>query len=159
MIGAVQIPVLPGLLTALRSAPKSSCVCPVDSSFVLCADSENILVFHGELEEHLVLFAMLKTTEAPSAQRGRKNQKVRIMHNEKQVEQIMRTNQEILEKLCAEMRLIAAYGNLPLALKKRLYSAEYWAKYFMEINNALLKEHCKEQDNQLQTPTTRGDTF
>lgn len=62
------------------------------------------------------------------------------MHNEKSIEQIMRTNQEILDNLCKEMRIIAAYGNLSPALKKRLYSAEYWAKYFMGINNALIKE-------------------
>ena len=62
------------------------------------------------------------------------------MHNEKPSEQIMRTNQEIIENLCKEMRIIAAYGNISPALKKRLYSAEYWAKYFMSINNVLIKE-------------------
>ena len=62
------------------------------------------------------------------------------MHNEKPSEQIMRTNQEIIENLCKEMRIIAAYGNISPALKKRLYSAEYWAKYFIGINNALIKE-------------------
>ena len=63
------------------------------------------------------------------------------MHNQKpieQIKQIIRTNQEIIENLCKEMRMIAAYGNISPALKKRLYSAEYWAKYFMGINNALI---------------------
>lgn len=62
------------------------------------------------------------------------------MHNEKPFEQVIRTNQEILDNLCKEMKIIAAYGNLSPALKKRLYSAEYWAKYFMGINNALIQE-------------------
>ena len=66
------------------------------------------------------------------------------MHNKKPIEQIIRTNQEIIENLCKEMRIIAAYGNLSPALKKRLYSAEYWAKYFIDINNALIQEKLRE---------------
>ena len=55
--------------------------------------------------------------------------------SEKNYEQVIRTNQEILEGLCREMLTIAAYANISPALKKRLYSAEYWAKYMMRINN------------------------
>ncbi len=54
---------------------------------------------------------------------------------EKPYEQVMQTNQEILDSLCREMRIIAAYANISPALKKRLYAAEYWAKYMMQINN------------------------
>ena len=67
------------------------------------------------------------------------------MHNEKQHEQVIRTNQEILDHLCRDMRIIAAYGNISPALKKRLYSAEYWAKYFMGINNALIQQYWGEK--------------
>ena len=55
-------------------------------------------------------------------------------------EQVIKTNQEILDKLCQDMRIIAAYGNVSPALKKRLYSAQYWANYMMRINNSLIQE-------------------
>jgi len=63
------------------------------------------------------------------------------MHNEKPYEQVIRTNQEILDNLCRDMRIIAAYGNISPALKKRLYSAEYWAKYMMNINNGIIMQN------------------
>ncbi len=55
-------------------------------------------------------------------------------------EKLIERNLEIIENLCKEMRIIAAYAGISKALKKRLYSAEYWAKYFMNINNNLIKE-------------------
>ncbi|MBI2145728.1 hypothetical protein HYU22_00095 [Candidatus Woesearchaeota archaeon] len=67
------------------------------------------------------------------------------MQNEKPYEQVIRTNQEILDNLCRDMRIIAAYGNISPALKKRLYSAEYWAKYFMGINNGLIQQYWGEK--------------
>jgi hypothetical protein len=58
----------------------------------------------------------------------------------KQIEQVIKTNQEILDKLSQDMCIIAAYGNLSPALKKRMYSALYWAKYSMDINHNVLIE-------------------
>ncbi len=63
------------------------------------------------------------------------------MHNEKPYEQVIRTNQEILDGLCREMRIIAAYGNISPALKKKLYAAQYWANYMMGINNGIIKSN------------------
>jgi len=60
------------------------------------------------------------------------------MQHEKQVEQVIRTNQEILDNLCRDVRIIVAYGNISPALKKRLYCAEYWAKY---INNNIIMQN------------------
>jgi hypothetical protein len=56
------------------------------------------------------------------------------------IEQTIRNNSEILDKLGQDMRIIAAYGNLSPALKKRMYSALYWAKYAMDINHNVLRE-------------------
>jgi len=63
------------------------------------------------------------------------------MQHEKQVEQVIRTNQEILDNLCRDVRIIVAYGNISPALKKRLYCAEYWAKYMMDINNNIIMQN------------------
>ncbi|MBI2669497.1 hypothetical protein HYX14_06670 [Candidatus Woesearchaeota archaeon] len=57
-----------------------------------------------------------------------------------QIEQAIKNNSEILDKLGQDMRIIAAYGNLSPALKKRMYSALYWAKYAMDINHNVLRE-------------------
>jgi len=67
------------------------------------------------------------------------------MHTKKPYEQVIRTNQEILDNLCRDMRIIAAYGNISPTLKKRLYSAEYWAKYMMGINNNIIMQNWGEK--------------
>ncbi len=61
--------------------------------------------------------------------------------SENHKEQVIRTNQEVLDNLCQEMRIIAAYGNISPALKKRMYSAHYWAKYMMSLNNGLINQN------------------
>jgi hypothetical protein len=59
----------------------------------------------------------------------------------KQIEKMLENERELLEKFCLELNLIAAYGNLSPALKKRLGSSQYWVKYMLGINhNALLEE-------------------
>ena len=63
---------------------------------------------------------------------------------QKTIEQTIRNNSEILDKLGQDMRIIAAYGNLSPALKKRMYSALYWAKYAMDINHNFLREAVKQ---------------
>ena len=83
---------------------------------------------------------------------------------QKTIEQTIRNNSEILDKLGQDMQIIAAYGNISPALKKRMYtrlrvrnvkssgvtlrsyflvltySALYWAKYAMDINHNVLRE-------------------
>ncbi|MEK6937955.1 MAG: hypothetical protein V2A62_04990 [Candidatus Woesearchaeota archaeon] len=61
----------------------------------------------------------------------------------KQIEHLIKNNEELLDKLGQDMRIIAAYGNLSPALKKRMYSALYWAKYMMDINHNVLREEVK----------------
>jgi len=56
------------------------------------------------------------------------------------IEQIAKTNEEILDQFFKDIRSII-YAKLSMKAKlKMLYAAKYSAEYFMRINNAILKE-------------------
>jgi len=59
------------------------------------------------------------------------------------VEQIAKTNEEILEQFFKDLRSIL-YARLPLKNQlKMLHAARHSAEYFQRINNSILLEHCK----------------
>ncbi len=59
------------------------------------------------------------------------------------IEQIVKTNEEILEELFKDFRSIL-YTHRPLKIKmKMLYAAKHSADYFMHLNNGILREVTK----------------
>jgi hypothetical protein len=61
------------------------------------------------------------------------------------IEQIRKTNEEILEQYFKDLRSIL-YTRLSLkAQLKMLYAAKHSAEYFMRINNGILQELTKSQ--------------
>jgi len=61
------------------------------------------------------------------------------------IEQVIKTNKEIVEQYFKDMRSIL-YTRLPLkAQLKMLYAAKHSAEYFLRINNGILQELTKPQ--------------
>ncbi len=61
------------------------------------------------------------------------------------IEQVVKTNEEILEQYFKDFRSIL-YTRLPLKVQlKMLYAAKYSAEYFLRLNNGILKELVKEK--------------
>lgn len=60
------------------------------------------------------------------------------------IDEISERNLEILENLFKEMQAIIYKGRTKNGQMKMLYSARYWAKYMMRINNTILLEHFSE---------------
>ncbi len=59
--------------------------------------------------------------------------------------QIIDRNFEILDKFFMDVQAIF-YSTLPKHVKrKKLYSAKYWAEYFMQIQGNLINEHLQEK--------------
>ena len=59
------------------------------------------------------------------------------------VEQIIKTNEEIVEQFFKDMRSIL-YTQRPLKVRlKMLYAAKHSAEYFMRLNNGILQELTK----------------
>jgi len=61
----------------------------------------------------------------------------------KQIEKLLENERELLDKFCQEVSLIAAYGKLSPALKKRMRSSQYWVQYMLKINHSALLEELK----------------
>ena len=59
-------------------------------------------------------------------------------------DKISERNLEILENLFREMQSIIYKGRTKKGQMKMLYSANYWAKYMMRINNTILSENFSE---------------
>ena len=59
--------------------------------------------------------------------------------------QIIDRNFEILDKYSKDVNSILS-STLPLYKKKKaLFSAKYWADYFMRINNSFINEYLQEK--------------
>jgi len=61
------------------------------------------------------------------------------------IEQITARNLEIIEKFFKDAQSIIEDKQNKAVQRKRLYSARYWANYFMQINNHLTNQHLTEK--------------
>ena len=63
----------------------------------------------------------------------------------KRIKQIVKTNEEILEKFFRDAQRIIYSRRSPHQQGRALHAAKYYADYYMRINNYLIKQHLQEK--------------